>query len=124
MSKKSKMGFLGGALVGLGLGFLFAPKSGSETRKELAKQTSMLWDKVRSMDADEIKDKLENKLNSSSQIFEEPKICDNDVKKKKIFETDSDPYLLAKFLEKCITENNPKFPQSESQRQRWAKERI
>lgn len=62
MSKKSKMGFLGGALVGLGLGFLFAPKSGSETRKELAKQTSMLWDKVRSMDADEIKDKLENKL--------------------------------------------------------------
>ena len=66
--------------------------------------------------------KLENKLNSSSQIFEEPKIDDNDVKKKKIFETDSDPYLLAKFLEKCITENNPKFPQHESQRQRWAKD--
>ena len=55
-------------------------------------------------------------------IFEEPKIGDNDVKKKKIFETDSDPYLLAKFLEKCITENNPKFPQNESQRQRWAKD--
>ena len=66
--------------------------------------------------------KLENKLNSSSQIFEEPKIDDNDVEKKKIFETDSDPYLLAKFLEKCITENNPKFPQNESQRQRWAKD--
>ena len=66
--------------------------------------------------------KLENKLNSSSQIFEEPKIDDNDVKKKKIFEADSDPYLLAKFLEKCITENNPKFPQNESQRQRWAKD--
>jgi len=59
---------------------------------------------------------------SSSQIFEEPKIDDNDVKKKKIFETDSDPYLLAKFLEKCIAENNPKFPQNESQRQRWAKD--
>ena len=66
--------------------------------------------------------KLENKLNSSSQIFEEPKIDDNDVKKKKVFEADSDPYLLAKFLEKCITENNPKFPQNESQRQRWAKD--
>ena len=66
--------------------------------------------------------KLENKLNSSSQIFEKPKIDDNDVKKKKIFEADSDPYLLAKFLEKCITENNPKFPQNESQRQRWAKD--
>lgn len=62
MSKKGKLGFLGGALVGIGLGFLFAPKSGEETRKELKIQLSNLWDKVRSMDADEIKDKLENKL--------------------------------------------------------------
>ena len=58
----------------------------------------------------------------TSQIFEGPKINDNNVKKKKVFEADSDPYLLAKFLEKCITENNPKFPQNESQRQRWAKD--
>ena len=62
MEKKSKAGFLGGALVGLGLGFLFAPKSGADTRKMLADKTSDLWDKVRSMDADEIKDKLESKL--------------------------------------------------------------
>ncbi len=66
--------------------------------------------------------KLENKLNSSSQIFEQPKINDNGIKNKKNFEADSDPYLLAKFLENNITENNPKFPQSESQRQRWAKD--
>ena len=59
---------------------------------------------------------------SSSQIFEQPKINDNGIKNKKIFEADSDPYLLAKFLENNITENNPKFPQSESQRQRWAKD--
>ena len=59
---------------------------------------------------------------SSSQIFEKSKIDDERVKKKKVFETDSDPYLLAKFLEKCITENNSKFPQNESQRQRWAKD--
>ena len=62
MSKKGKLGFLGGALVGVGLGVLFAPKSGEETRKELKEQLSNLWDKVRSMDADEIKDKLEGKL--------------------------------------------------------------
>ena len=74
------------------------------------------------MEENDQENKLENKLNSSSQIFEEPKIDDNDVKKKKVFEPDSDPYLLAKFLEKCITENNPKFPQHESQRQRWAKD--
>ena len=30
--------------------------------------------------------------------------------------------MLAKFLENNITENNPKFPKSESQRQRWAKD--
>ena len=66
--------------------------------------------------------KLENKLNSSSQIFEQPKIDDNAIKNKKIFEADSDPYLLAKFLENNIKENNPKFPKSESQRQRWAKD--
>ncbi len=59
---------------------------------------------------------------SSSQIFEQPKINDSGIKNKKNFETDSDPYLLAKFLENNITENNPKFPKSESQRQRWAKD--
>ena len=62
MGKKSKAGFLGGALVGLGLGFLFAPKSGAETRKVLADKTADLWDKVRGLDANEIKDKLESKL--------------------------------------------------------------
>ena len=59
---------------------------------------------------------------SSSQIFEQAKINVNGIKNKKNFETDSDPYLLAKFLENNITENNPKFPKSESQRQRWAKD--
>lgn len=67
---------------------------------------------------------------SSSQIFSEQenvpdknkKINDNEAKKKKVFEADSDPYLLAKFLEQHIAVNNPKFPQSEQQRQRWAKD--
>jgi len=69
MSKKS--GFLGGALVGLGLGFLLAPKSGEETRKELGVQISNLWDKVRSMDANEIKDNLEKKLKEIEKEIKE-----------------------------------------------------
>ena len=37
MSKKSGLGkFLAGAAIGVGLGILFAPKSGAETRKELS----------------------------------------------------------------------------------------
>ena len=59
---------------------------------------------------------------SSSQIFTGMKINDKGDKNKKIFSADSDPYLLARFLEKNIAENNSKFPQSESQRQRWAKD--
>lgn len=109
---------------------------------------------TRGMVKNDQENKLENKLNSSSQIFGaepaqaictqnqvqnqnivscnsecqsnkilvQPKINDNGIKNKKNFETDSDPYLLAKFLENNITENNPKFPKSESQRQRWAKD--
>lgn len=50
------------------------------------------------------------------------KINNERVKKKKVFEADSEAYLLAKFLERCIAENNPKFPQNERQRQRWAKD--
>lgn len=68
--------------------------------------------------------------NSSSQIFEmgknskkeERKICNVGVKEKKMFDSKSDPYLLARFLEKSIAANNPKFPRSEQQRQRWARD--
>ena len=63
-----------------------------------------------------------NSDGQSNKIFEQAKINDSEIKNKKNFEADSDPYLLAKFLENNITENNPKFPQSESQRQRWAKD--
>lgn len=72
MSKKGKLGgILGGALVGLGLGFLFAPKSGADTRKELSNQVSDLWDKVRGMDAEEIKDKLESKIKEIEKDLKE-----------------------------------------------------
>lgn len=50
------------------------------------------------------------------------KNCDAGAKNKKVFDSDSEPYLLAKFLEQNIAANNPKFPQSEQQRQRWAKD--
>lgn len=70
------------------------------------------------------------KYNSSSQILQndenlknlKQKICNSEVKEKKTFSSKSDPYLLARFLEKSITANNPKFPQSEQQRQRWARD--
>ena len=63
--------FLSGALVGLGIGYLFAPKSGSETRKELSLKISDLWDKVRALDANEIKDNLVTKLNEIEKELRE-----------------------------------------------------
>ena len=47
MSKKRKGGFLAGALVGAGLGLLFAPKKGSETRRELKLKIDDLTNKVK-----------------------------------------------------------------------------
>ena len=56
MSKKGN--FLLGAGVGLGLGFLFAPKSGKETRKDLAKLFDELIEKAKDIDVEEVKNAI------------------------------------------------------------------
>ncbi len=53
MSKKRD--FLLGAGLGLGLGFLIAPKSGKETRKDLAVAIDELIQKVKEIDIEEVK---------------------------------------------------------------------
>ena len=50
MSKKGK--FLLGAGLGLGLGFLLAPKSGKETREDLAKSINNLIEKAKEIDVE------------------------------------------------------------------------
>ncbi len=46
---------LGSAAVGAGLGVLFAPKSGKETRKDLKKAIDKLVSKVKNIDAKDVK---------------------------------------------------------------------
>ena len=60
MSKKTK--FLLGLGTGIGLGILFAPKSGDETRRELKKKCNDLLNKVKELDADEVKENITEKL--------------------------------------------------------------
>jgi len=61
--KKSGFGkFLLGGAIGAGLGMLFAPKAGSETRKELKVKLDDLLQKVKEIDIDEVKEEFELKI--------------------------------------------------------------
>lgn len=61
--KKSGLGkFVLGALVGAGLGVLFAPKAGSETRKELKEKMTELLNKAKEIDMDEVKESITLKI--------------------------------------------------------------
>lgn len=65
MSKKKKSGvgkFLAGVAVGAGLGILFAPKKGSETREDIKMLIDDMIAKVKSIDIDEVKEEFEVKL--------------------------------------------------------------
>ncbi len=61
--KKSGLGkFLAGAAIGAGLGILFAPKSGKETRKELKQKFNEMVKKVKEIDLEEVRESFLNKI--------------------------------------------------------------
>lgn len=59
MSKKSGLGkFVVGAAIGAGIGLLFAPRSGKETRKKLKDKMDDLVKKAKELDKEEVKNNI------------------------------------------------------------------
>lgn len=75
-NKKSGKGkFVLGALVGAGAALLFAPQTGSETRKQLKGKFDELMAKIKEIDVKEVREDLEKRIN---QIKEDLKDLDKE----------------------------------------------
>lgn len=59
---KVAVGIAGGAAVGATLGVLFAPKKGSETRKELMCKCNELVSKVKNIKTGDVREYIDNKV--------------------------------------------------------------
>ena len=79
MSKSGIEKFVAGAAIGVGLGVLFAPKSGAETRKELKKKLDELVDQAKNIDIEEVKKDITRRV-------EEIKMELVDLDKEKVLE--------------------------------------
>lgn len=62
MSKKGLGKFVVGAGIGAAIGFLFAPKKGSDLRTDLKKKMDELLEKAKNVEAEDVKETIEAKI--------------------------------------------------------------
>ena len=92
MSKKSGFGkLLAGVGIGVGLGLLFAPQSGEQTRKDIKKKADELIKQLKELDYNEVKDNLVDKIQDlqdeladldKEKVLEIAKVKAEEIKKK------------------------------------------
>lgn len=71
MSRGRGLGkLLFGVAVGVGLGFLFAPKEGAKTRAELKVKLTDLLEKAKTIDVEEVKDQVIEKVEELKKDLE------------------------------------------------------
>lgn len=71
-SKKSGLGkFIAGLGIGAGLGILFAPKKGSETREDLKNKLEELAKKIKDIDTEEVKKEFLAKVDDIKNELED-----------------------------------------------------
>lgn len=72
MSKKGDLGKIAvGTAVGVGLGVLFAPRSGSDTRELLKEKMKELLDKVKNIDSTKLKKDFDKKIKEIEKELKE-----------------------------------------------------
>jgi len=71
MAKKGWGKFVIGAGIGAGLGLLFAPKAGSETRKELKVKINDLVAKAKELDMKEVTEQVQEKISEIKKDIKE-----------------------------------------------------
>lgn len=104
MSKKGNgIGkFLAGAAIGVGLGVLFAPKAGVETRKELKIKFDELVIKIKEIDVDEVKESFLKKIDEIKNELA-------DLDKEKVVEiAKSKAELIGKKMDELVTDAKEK----------------
>lgn len=70
--KKSGLGkFIAGVAIGAGLGVLFAPKKGSETRAELKAKMEELYKKAKELKMEDVKENIEIKIAEIKESIED-----------------------------------------------------